>query len=239
MRLSRRAARRVLVLVLVLAASSAAHAQQTPVDPVGPGIVTPGTPLAQLPPALRAAADAGLRTFKTLVNEQNYQRLGFETPAEVRQATLDEPLRDMFVPLDRLRAHQPGADIKPLLVDGSRVLFPVRVGAAVRSSLTVARLPDGSFKSVSFGAQSFARAFSAARDAAAQASGVPPESFVIVRVPALNAQFLGFDQPGGLTFFIVTDDPRFELRQGSTLPASEVLGRMVTRARALLDAAPG
>lgn len=226
----------LLALCFALAAPGpGAHAQPRPIEPG----VTPGTPLAQLPKALKDAAEAGLRTFRSLVDARNYARLGFESPQEVQAATLGEPLRDVFVPLDKLRTYSGGGDIKPLLVRGPRVLFPVQIGSAVRSSLTVVQQPDGGFKAASFGARSFARAFSAAREAAAQASGAKPESFFIVRVPALNAQFLAFDQAAGLMFVVVTDDPRFDLRAGSTLPAAEVLGRLVARARSLQDDAPG
>jgi hypothetical protein len=228
--------RRVLVqgLVLVLVTLTLpARGQETP------GVVDPGTHLVQLPPALRAAAEGGLRTFKQLVNQSNYQRLGFETAGEVQAATLGEPLFDVYVRLDALRAYTPGGDTRGLLVRGPRVLFPVEVASAVRSSLTVVRLPGGDFKAVSFGARSFARSFSAAREAAAQARGVPADAFSIVRVPALNAQFLGLPAAGGLSLVVVTDDARFDLRAGSTLSAAEVLGRMVQRARSLRDDAPG
>jgi hypothetical protein len=228
------------VLGLALAAlTSPGLAQTQPVDPGPDDVIGPGTPLSQLPPVLREAADAGLRTFKKLVTPQNFRRLGFESPTEIQQATLGEPLRDLYVPLDRLRAYTPGGDVKPLLVGGPRVVFPVLVANAVRSSFTVVELPGGGLKAVSFGAQSFARSFSAARAAAAQAHGVAPESIVVVRVPALNAQFLGFQSGVGYSFVIVADDPRFDLRAGTTVPAGAVLERMVPRARSLRDDAPG
>ena len=103
----------------------------------------------------------------------------------------------------------------------------------------MAQLPDGSFKAVSFGAQSFARSFTAAREAAAQANALPIERFVVVRVPALNAHFLGFQSAAGYSFVIVLDDPRFDLRGGTTMPAAQVFERMLPRARSLRDDAPG
>jgi hypothetical protein len=231
---------RVLVLVLALMTlSSPVHSQTQPIDPGPDDVIGPGTPLSQLPPALREAADQGLRTFKKLVTAQNFRRLGFESEAEIQQATLGEPLRDVYVPLDRLRAFTPGGDVKPLLVRGPRVVFPVLVANTVRSSFTVVELPGGALKAVSFGAQSFARSFSAARAAAAQANGIAPTSIVVVRVPALNAQSLGFQAAAGFSFVIVADDPRFDLRAGTTAPAAAVLERMVSRARSLRDDAPG
>ena len=63
--------------------------------------------------------------------------LGFESVAEVADATLGAPLPSIKVSLELLREFQPNDDPKTLVIDPHTIIFPVYVKSAVRSSLTV------------------------------------------------------------------------------------------------------
>jgi len=58
---------------------------------------------AALEGANKAAREA-VRTFGLLVNDGNFEALGFSNPGEAKQATLGNPIEEFMIRLDRLQA---------------------------------------------------------------------------------------------------------------------------------------
>ena len=197
-----------------------------------------GTAGAQEPPgkgdeSLRTATRAGdeaLKTFALLVNRTNYEAMGFDSPEQVRSATLGPLLEDFMVRLDELRKYESGKDPGPLLQRTGRATFPVLVQDRTRSSVTLAS-ESGRWTAVSFGAPKYARALSEVRSQLSQQEGKPPSDYFEVRVPALNVTFIGRRRDGRILLSPVVEDPRFGFKRGQTLPAEEAFAAMTRAAR--------
>ena len=158
------------------------------------------------------AAQHGLATLTQIVNAGNYASLGFDSEAEVRQATLGEPLQVYRVQLDALRAFTANTDPETLLVDVRRSLYPVKVGDRVATSIFVTGSREG-WRASELGNAAVARLISRYRHGA---------SDFVVHVPAMKSYFVADRVEGKLMLTPVMDDPRTKLRAGETLPADVV-----------------
>lgn len=184
--------------------------------------------------------DAGMRqatevarqavtTFARLVDDKNARALGFETPAELRAATLGAPSRGFAVRLDELKQYA-GGDPARLLHSTDRLTFPLMLGGRTVSSVSVTTR-DGGWAAESFGAPSYARLLSEARTRLGESAGRDPAETFEVAVPALNVRLVGTQSASGLLLASIVDDPRFGFRRGEALPAAEALGKLVPAAK--------
>lgn len=162
------------------------------------------------------AAGKSLSTLSQLVTEQNYRAMGFESAKEVANASLGTPLPVYMVQLDELRQYA-GGDPAPLLKPLSQVIYPVLVGGATRSGITVENTGKG-WQATGFGSASLSRAL--VDGVQASGAGNP----FVVHVAALRTYFIGFRDGGGdLMFTPIRDEPELELRAGAAIPATQAL----------------
>ncbi len=176
-------------------------------------------------------ARAALQTFARLVNRQNFRAFGFESADEIRSAALGVPLREFMVRLDELRAYTPGANPDPLVHPVDRVIYPVLVRGAVRSSLTLARTGDA-WGSYGFGDPGFVRSLEDLRVQLSAREGAAPATFTLLRIPAVNMAFLARTAEQRLVLFPLVDDARFNFRRGAPVTAAEAFARLAPTARA-------
>lgn len=180
------------------------------------------------------AARAALDTFGRLVSEENYAQLGFDSPREVQQAELGEPLMEYMIRLDALQGYQEGSDPEELLVPTQQLIYPVVVGGKVRSAVTLSKA-SGEWKVVGFGKPMLARLLDEQRSSLESARGTAATPAFAVRIPALNVYFLGTREDSRLLFTPLFDDSRIDLKKGEAVPAGEVLQRLAPIARELED----
>lgn len=155
------------------------------------------------------AAQEGLATLKQVVNTSNYAALGFNSPDEVRQAALGEPLQIYLVRLDALRKFTVHTKPETLLVDAQRSLYPVKVGTRVATSIFITQSHDG-WRATELGNAAVAQLVSRYRHS--------PADFVL-HVPALQTYFVGERVEGRLILTPLMNDPRTGFRAGGALPA--------------------
>ncbi len=94
------------------------------------------------------AATASMGTLSYIVGSDRSTKRGFASPGEVTSSTLADGLPVQFVRLDRLAAFAAGQDTKTLAFDLQEVWYPITVGGAVRSSVTVRKGPNGQWQAV-------------------------------------------------------------------------------------------
>lgn len=227
----------IALLVVIFPLSSAfPQTQPAPAPPRNLRIVEPTPPndLRIVEPTRRPVPDKSVKeafsVMQKLVRRQNYRELGFESPEEVRSATLGVPTAEYFVRLDELRGFGPGGSADRLLHQTGRENFPVLVGTNVRSSLVLAKR-KGKWKTESVGSPQYARLLSSVRSETASRDGRNPQDYFEVKVPALNLFFLGSRQNGRLFLTPLHDSPRLNLNRGVTKAADEVLRSLVPLAQ--------
>lgn len=174
--------------------------------------------------AARAVAD-----LPQLVSAENFDRLGFRSVDEARLAAADAPVAVYMVRLDQLRAFQPAQDPRELLMDLQTAVYPVRVGGEVRGVLELHRQGDA-WRPRSIGNPAHGRILDGVRGRVAAAHRVAAESFIEVRIPALNAYFLGHEGKGDLLLTPMLDDEALGLKAGQALPAAELFQLLQPRA---------
>ena len=175
------------------------------------------------------AAQKALRTFGLLVNQQNFEDLGFSSSREASEATLGDPIEEFMIRLDNLQKYEP--DQRGIVISPTRRLtYPVLAGGEQRSSLTVGR-GEGGWAAVSFGAPNYSRQLTQARKSLAGDDQRPSSEFFEVRVPALNVSFVAYQDGNDLILTPVTEDPRFDFERGAAIPLEKVLESLARAAR--------
>src|ERR1035437_1127250 len=176
-------------------------------------------------------AQKALKTFSRLVTKENYKRMGFEDPEEVRTATLGVPLQDFIVRLDKLKSYAPGGRLDDILTATDQVIYPVLVKDQVRSSITISKSGE-SWQAVSFGGPNFIKLISSTLAENTKTTRLDSSAYQVIRVPSLNLFFLGFRLNNELMFVPVTDNARLKFRAGAGIKAENVFSAILPEAKA-------
>ena len=158
----------------------------------------------------QAAAEAGLVTLRSLVQQQNYAGLGFSSLEQAQHAQLAEPMRIYRVGLDALTAFKEGSNVDSLVVDGRKSIYPVTADQQVVSSVSVTQREDG-WRATDFGNAALARALASHRQS---------KDDIVVWVPAMKIYFTARGSGESLVLTPIMDDPRFDFKAGEAMPAS-------------------
>jgi hypothetical protein len=175
----------------------------------------------QKPPASQpqeAAAD-GLNTLKTMVNEQNYRSMGFDSADQVNQAQLGSPLSVSDIGLDQLKGYKTGVKPDSLLTQTNRTMYPVTVGTDVKSSITTTQRDNG-YRASTFGDAEIIKSLARYRKAESQGD-------FVVRVPALAMYFLARRVEDRVVVIPIIEDPRLKVKVGEPMPLETVLEQLV------------
>jgi hypothetical protein len=162
-------------------------------------------------PNPQAAAEQALETFRQIVTSENYEALGFQTPDEVKIAQLGEPLKVLRVPLNQLLSFSPDRNPEDLLVDESRVIYPITVNEQVRSSIAVEGT-DQQWTATDFGNPKLITSLAQFQQ--------EPSDF-IVQIPAFSLYFIARRSDNVLLLTPIVDDARFGFKTGGTLTATQ------------------
>jgi hypothetical protein len=170
-------------------------------------------------------ARASLSTLHALVMTDAPSKRGFESADEAARADLAEPFPMQTIGLKALSAYRQGQDPRALLVNENVVLYPVVVGADVRSSITLQHQGEA-WEAVSFGRMGLARSVAAARARLVAAAGVSSGDISLVEVPGMSIHMLNHTENGTPVLTTLEDVHGTSLRAGQTLPASDVLTQL-------------
>ena len=184
-----------------------------------------GIDLATVAQESQAAAKASLATFNQLLTEENAQRMGFANPSEAGQSQLGAPLSDFLVGLDALREYQPGKDPMSLLKPTGQVVYPVKVGETVRSSV-ILKKQGNEWKAVSFGSPMLSKAVHGTSETVAKRDRLAASELFQVRIPAFNLVFVGQVSSGKLMLTSIADADRYGLKAGATQAAADIFARL-------------
>lgn len=214
------------LLALIVAGALAGCSAPAATTPAGGGEPQPEPALQGRDPD--EAAAKSLDAYKKLVSADDFGALGFESLDEVAQAQLGHSFPVTLVPLDRLQRFERGTNPEDLFVDAGRVIYEVRVGDAVRSSLDVGQIGDV-WQGESFGSPGLIRPLSALRQADAD---------FVVWVAALNVYFEASGAQEQLMLTPIVDYPDFGLSAGKAMPAGDALGALVEAAKGVTGEFP-
>jgi hypothetical protein len=169
----------------------------------------------------RPAANASLVKFGKLVTEKNAVKMGFTSPGDTKLSRLDTPLSGFMVRLDSLRAFQKGDDPIKLLKSTGQIIYPVRVGNTVRSSVTLKR-QGNKWRAVSYGSPILAKSLNGARATVVKRDKRQAAEFIQVTIPAFNLSFVGNVVGGKLMLTPISDVSMYGLKATVTQPAEKI-----------------
>ena len=191
-----------------------------------PTVPTPRpTPPATFDTAAQAAT-ASMGTLANLVGIDHPTNRGFASAAEVTSSTLADGLPVQFVGLSSLRAFTPGQDTKTLPFDKQEVMYPITVGGAVRSSVTVQKGPDGKWQTVMFGHASVAQSSQSVRLHITSTRSVDTGTLSLIEIPTVHAYLLSHTENGVHMVTPLRDIPGTSYTTGVTQPAAQVFAAL-------------
>ncbi len=199
------------------------------------GAIKPA-PTAQIPPVVRALAERSLAEMRSAPPELA-ATFGLANAEEAKQARLGTPVREFVVPLDALRRYQAKTPVAKLLTDGTTYLFPVLVGATLRSSVRVSAAPGGAPKVLGLGGVEVFTQLDRLPEVAARLRTAGSGSLMAIRVPALGLYFAGRRRGATLETASLFDVPNERLKSGVWEDAETLFARLVPFARALRESA--
>lgn len=167
------------------------------------------------------AADEGLAELPDLVTSDTAKGLGFTSKSEASTATVDKdfPLKAYTVELDALRKYKRGQDAEKLLTDRNIIIYPIKVGEKVRSSMTISQLQDGTWDVTGWGAPGLIGELTDLKIPALK----DKDTFIVVWIPELNLYFLGDRQHDRkLMLTSINSRPGLKLEKHVRKPASDV-----------------
>jgi hypothetical protein len=179
---------------------------------------------------IHQVASEALVTFSELVNEQNFEAMGFESVAELHDASLGEPLQTYMVRLDKLQEYQPQDDPNAMLDTVYQVIYPVMVEEKVRSSIAVGKLNE-EWQATSFGGPNKIKMLADVRKDNSDSTGLSISSYFIVQVPSLNLYFIGYQANGQLMLTPILDDLSFGFIKGVTMTADKAFAKILPAAK--------
>lgn len=181
---------------------------------------------------LHAIAQTSFETYKSLISEENYKEMGFESSKEIYSATIDTPIVDFFIRLDQLRKYNPGDKADELLIPTEQLIYPVLANGQVRSSITLSKT-DGKWQAVSYGSPTFIATVTKTLKENMKESKLNYSDYFVVRIPSLNFYFLGYRWEGELFLVPLIDDVRLGFKSGASITAKKVLASLLPEAKAL------
>lgn len=206
---------------VILGTASLAHAQPAP--PLGRGGWPPTSHLDRS----RTAAAGALASIPQLVADgASPKDLGFRSQAEIAQARLGIPIPESRVSLADLEGYAPGTAPRTLLKPTGRLIYPILVGEAARSSVIVAERGNR-WSVVAIG---FAPTAEALQRVRARAAAGPPthdvHDYALIDVPALSMKFLGRLEGTGVELIPLFDVPRYGFKSGKRTAAPAAFQKM-------------
>lgn len=139
---------------------------------------------------------------------------------EAALSTRGRKLKVYMLGLDKLTAFKSGSNAKKVLVDTKETVYPVYVGKALRTSISI-RKGAGGWKSASMGGAEI-QFLEPVRMTHSKANNIKVNSYFIVRVPAMYLSFLGYDKGNDLYLIPTHKHPDVKLGIGKSLPAEDV-----------------
>ena len=175
----------------------------------------------------RAPADKALKQLRDLATKENFKSLGFDSLEEVPSAELGKPLPVLMVRLDELREYKAKDDPYKLLHPLPKVVYGVNVKGDPRCGLEVAKRDDR-WEVSALGMAGPARQYVQALKK--QAEKDQATVFFIIKVPALNETYLGYQTEQGVKLVQVRQQAE-EKDKVEARPAADVLAELVKLAK--------
>lgn len=145
----------------------------------------PETPLPLDQAAARAIAE-----YRTIAHEGNLTLLGLDSSAQADLAGLGTPFTVYYVSIDELKDYADSIDPVAMLIDAHLRMYPVMLGQHGHAFVVLEGDSTG-YTTASLGGAATARLFTQRRTMFATQTSIPVDSIFLVRIPALNLDFVG------------------------------------------------
>lgn len=178
----------------------------------------------------KLAAARGLEILATITdnNSKHAKELGLPTDdAKIDNIAHAFPIFE--IQLKDLQTFLYEKNVKQILTYTNQLLLPIRVNGEIQSSLTIRC--NANKQGLTWQPTRWGRKVLIDRLKKAEGKITPRKPGILISIPSLNRNFLGYVESATIKFVALVDDRVLGLKQGDSLPAEEVLGRLSENAR--------
>ncbi len=178
-----------------------------------------------------AAQAAAARALREPVSQTGPRLAGMPAPDGIDTAALGDPIAVSMVRLDELQRFQAASDPEALLHDLRTVIYPIRVAGRIQGEMVV-RQVAGAWRARGFAGPARLQALESVRGRVTSVARIAIGATMLIRVPALNIELVGYRDATGLKLAPTADLVSVGLTAGQALPASRVFELLSSLARA-------
>lgn len=176
-------------------------------------------------PGLEEGKARGMKVLRELRSEDLELAGG-----EQSQAVAGQSMKEYMVRLDALKGYGEGGDADSLLVETGNVHVQVLSGGVPKATICLTKGKEG-WELVSLGEKRKAGLREGAVALSKRRLLKKSDDHFLVRIPAMNLEFVGTYQHKALMISPIADDAETGLKAGDILPASEVFLKLAPLAR--------
>jgi len=158
------------------------------------------------------AARKALESLPRLITEANYQSMNFSSLDEVKSTQLGAAVPRHTISYDALLSMQPGATFSSLFTKDEQFVYPLKVGDAIKSTVSVSK--RGEDWQISAIGDSFL---------AGMLSSTTGENLELIAIPGLSLDFGAIRQGEDWTLIPAQDYSQLHLTKGTAVKASAAL----------------
>jgi hypothetical protein len=171
-----------------------------------------------------------LKTVYQLVNDSNYSKLGFASVAEARNLTIGTGLPISIVPLDKLKTlDSASGSLQTIKLPSQSALYPlINARSQQPVALVNIEMKEGKATVRGIGNNSLAAAI---KTTSANLSPDMQRSAELVRIPALQLDFLSVTDQGTHYYLALTTIADLQIEKGARLTDQSLLTKVLPLAR--------
>ncbi len=138
----------------------------------------------------RTTETRALEKYRHMARGGNLKVLGLDNIGQAADVRLGVPFTVYYIADSALGRYTTSIDPLAMLIDVHQRMYPVLLGQTSRALIVMEEDSSG-FVPVAIGGTTSARQFTQRREVFASQSGIPIDSVFLVRIPALNVDFVG------------------------------------------------
>jgi len=183
--------------------------------------------MAQNKPVLdRETSDRVLKTIQQLVTDSNYQKLGFASADDAKDLSIGAALPVSIIPLDKLKTLDSATGTLQSIKMPSQSAYYALISGRSHQTVALANVEMKDGKSVirGVGSTGLANAISAA---SGRLSVEMRQSSELIRILALQLDFLAVTEQGTVYYIPLTSVPDVQIEKGSRLTEQSLLSKVL------------
>lgn len=165
-----------------------------------------------------------IQTFTNLVDSQDVQEFGLKSVDELKSLKPGKQFKNYMIGLDDIKKYKPGEDVRKIIIEYPSIEVSLVNGAGkIRTSIEFVKNKD-KWEAAGYGSTPELIILS---NAQATLGDSVVNKGNLIRIPALQTNFIAVSSAAGLEFIILEDNKILRFKKGEKITSSEAILRLM------------